>query len=347
MTYSKNVVGRLGPSRPGFTLVELLVVIAIIALLVGLLLPAVQAAREAARRAQCANNLRQIGLAMHNFESSKRHFPPGGLGSKPNAAGRIEYWSVQAQILPYLEQANLNSQIDFTQSYDLAVNIDLGGGVVAKLSAARVSTYLCPSEIRDEPRYSSGVPIHYPLNYAVNRGVWLVHDPRTQAIGEGAFGVGRPLRPADFSDGLSQTSALAEVRGWQPYFRNAGLVTDPGLFGPSALCGLGGDFKTESGHTEWVDARSHQTGFTAAFTPNTRVRCEVAGKAYDIDWTNQQEGTSTTAPTWAAVTARSYHPGGVNVAMMDGSVRFLRETIALDAWRALATRAGGETGSEM
>ena len=347
MTNSKGFFGCLARSRRGFTLVELLVVIAIIALLVGLLLPAIQAARESARRAQCANNLRQIGLAMHNFESSKRHFPLGGLGAQPDAAGRISYWSVQAQILPYLEQANLNSHIDFTQGYDLAANIDLGGNVVARLSAARVSTYLCPSEIRDEPRYSSGVPIHYPLNYAVNRGVWLVHDPRTQAIGEGAFGMGRALRPADFSDGLSQTLALAEVRGWQPYFRNAGRATDPGLSDPAALCGLGGDFKTESGHTEWVDARSHQTGFTTAFTPNTKVRCVIAGRTYDIDWTNQQEGTSTTIPTWAAVTARSYHPGGVNVGLMDGSVRFLRETIALDAWRALATRAGGETELEM
>lgn len=328
--------------RRAFTLVELLVVMAIMGVLVALLLPAVQAAREAARRAHCANNLRQIGLALHNFESQMRHFPPGGRAALPDASGQIAYWSVQAQILPFLEQANLGSHIDFTQSYDLATNINLGGGVVAKLSAARVPTYLCPDEIRDQVRYENGVPAHYPLNYAVNRGVWFLHDPRSQAIGEGAFGMGQPLGPADFRDGLSQTVALAEVRAWQPYFRNAGLAADPGMPAPTDLCGLGGQFKADSGHTEWVDARAHQTGFTAVFGPNTKVPCTISGVLYDIDWTNQQEGKSATTPTWAAVTARSYHPAGLNIAMMDGSVRFVGDTIQLDVWRAMITRAGSE-----
>lgn len=327
----------------GFTLVELLVVMAILGLLVALLLPAVQAAREAARRAHCANNLRQMGLALHNFESQMRRFPPGGRAALPDASGQISYWSVQAQILPFLEQANLGSHIDFTQSYDLATNINLGGGVVAKLSAARVPTYLCPDELKDQVRYEGGAPTHYPINYAVNRGLWLVHDPRTQAIGEGAFGMGYALGPADFRDGLSQTVALAEVRAWQPHFRNAGLTTDPGMPSPTGVCGLGGQFKSESGHTEWVDARTHQTGFTAVFGPNTRVPCTISGVVYDVDWTNQQEGKSATVPTWAAVTARSYHPAGLNVAMMDGSVRWVGDTIQLDVWRAMITRAGGET----
>ncbi len=333
---------RAGTMRRAFTLVELLVVMAILGVLVALLLPAVQAAREAARRSHCANNLRQIGLALHNFESQMRQFPPGGRAALPDSSGQISYWSVQAQILPFLEQANLESHIDFTQRYELATNINLGGGVVAKLSAARVPTYLCPDEIRDEVRFENGAPTHYPINYGVNRGVWLVHDPRTLAIGEGAFGMGRALGPADFRDGLSQTVAVAEVRAWQPYFRNAGLAADPGLPDPTALCGLGGQFKKDSGHTEWVDARAHQTGFTAVFGPNTKVSCTLSGTVYDVDWTNQREGTSATAPTWAAVTARSYHPAGLNVALMDGSVRWVSDTIQLDVWRAMITRAGGE-----
>lgn len=335
---------RFALSVRGFTLVELLVVMAILGVLVALLLPAVQSAREAARRAQCANNLRQIGLALHNFESQMRQFPPGGRAPLPDASGNIGYWSVQAQILPFLEQANLGSHIDFTQGYDLATNINLGGGIVAKLSAARVPTYLCPNEIRDEVRLENGVPVHYPINYGVNRGVWLVHDPRTRGIGEGAFVMDRALGPADFRDGLSQTLALAEVRAFQPYFRNAGLAADPGLpSDPAALCGLGGQFKSESGHTEWVDARVHQAGFTATFGPNTKAPCPVSGTVRDVDWTNQQEGKSPTTLTWAAVTARSYHPAGINVAMMDGSVRFVADTISLEVWRAMATRAGGET----
>ena len=334
---------RAGKVRDAFTLVELLVVMAILGVLVALLLPAVQSAREAARRAHCTNNLRQIGLALHNFESQMRQFPPGGRPALPDASGQISYWSVQAQILPFLEQANLGSHIDFTQSYDLATNINLGGGVVAKLSAARVPTYLCPDEIRDEVRYENGVPAHYPINYAVNRGVWLVHDPRTLGIGDGAFGMERPLGPADFRDGLSQTVALAEVRAWQPHFRNAGLAADPGLPGDSTgLCGLGGQFKSDSGHTEWVDARVHQTGFTATFGPNTKALCTISGSVRDVDWTNQQEGKSATTPTWAAVTARSYHPAGINIALMDGSVRWVADTIELGVWRAMITRAGGE-----
>jgi type II secretory pathway pseudopilin PulG len=327
-------------------LVELLVVMAIIGLLVGLLLPAVQAARESARRASCANNLRQIGLALHNFESQARQFPAAARFPRPDTSGNLDPWSAQAQLLPFLEQVNLSSRIDFDQSYELATNLVIGGGTVAKLSAARVPTYLCPDELRDQVRLESGVPTHYPLNYAVNQGVWFVYDPRTRAAGAGAFCTGQALAPADFRDGLSQTLALAEVKGWQPYLRNAALASDPGLPAPDQLCGLAGQFKSESGHTEWVDGRVHQVGFTAAYPPNTKVPCTLGGVAYGIDWTNQQEGKSPTVPTWAAVTSRSYHPSGVNGAMMDGAVRWFAETIDPAVWRALATRAGGEVVAE-
>ncbi|GAB6166257.1 DUF1559 domain-containing protein [Thermostilla marina] len=316
----------------GFTLVELLVVIAIIGILIALLLPAVQAAREAARRASCTNNLKQIGLALHNFENVHKEYPASYGGPKNTD------WSGQALLLPYLEQGNLYEHIDFDQPYSAAVMPD-----GSPLSAHRVDTYVCPSEIRAEVRLEGGLPKHFPINYGLNLGTWFVYDPVTKRGGDGAF---RPYfghSPADFIDGLSNTFALAEVKAYTPYYRNAAITPAPPMPDtPAEVCPLGGSFKTESGHTEWVDGRAHQVGFTTVFTPNTKVVCSVGGKEYDLDWTNQQEGKSDSVPTYAAVTSRSYHPGGVNVLLMDGSVQYVQETIERSVWRALSTRRGGE-----
>lgn len=327
----------------GFTLTELLVVIAVIGVLNGLLLPAVQAARESARRMSCRNNLKQFGLSIANFESQQGHYPTSARLTAPNSSGNVNPWSAQAQVLPFLEQAALHSHIDFNQDYEQAVNIDIGGGMVAQLGAARIPTYLCPSERRDEARIENGTPTHYPLNYAVNVGEWLVFEPRTQLGGSGAFTVFRPTRAADFSDGLSNTLGAAEVKAWQPHYRNAALANDPGIPPSDQISTLGGQFKSESGHTEWIDGRCNQTGFTAAYPPNTPVLCQVNGTTYDIDWTNQQEGKSTTVPTLAAITARSYHVGGVNAMMMDGSVHWFADVVDPSVWKALSTRNGGES----
>jgi prepilin-type processing-associated H-X9-DG protein len=185
------------------------------------------------------------------------------------------------------------------------------------------------------------VPEHYPLNYAANAGIWFVYDPATGIGGPGAFQPDREFAPAAFLDGLSNTVAMAEVKAYNPYFRNAAL-TDPPLPQPSDVCGLGGEFKSNSGHTEWVDGRTHQTAVTASYTPNTEVLCNQGGTLYDVDWTNQQEGKSPTVKTYAAVTSRSYHPNGVQVVMMDGSVHFVPDEVQLLVWRALFTRDGGE-----
>ncbi len=317
-----------------FTLVELLVVIAIIGVLVALLLPAIQAAREAARRMSCSNNLHQIALAMHNFESASGKFPPQIMLGKDQ-----KLWSAQSRILPYLEQMNLFSSIDFKQPYG---NILLNG---QKLSSLRVPTLLCPSEIRDEVRFEKGAPEHYPLNYGVNCGVWKVFDPNDQSGGSGAFFPGEGLAARNFGDGLSNTLMLAEVKGWNPYFRDGGSGNAVPVNDPSEICSLGGSFKEESGHTEWVDGRAHQTGFTATFTPNTRVLCDDGhdDHRHDVDWNNMRVGKSTTVVTYAAVTARSYHSGGtVNVSMMDGSVQVITGDIDLTVWRSMATRGGEE-----
>ncbi len=237
---------------------------------------------------------------------------------------------------------NVSERIDFDESYEDIPSVDMGGGVLQKLSAFRVPSYVCPSEPVDEVRFEDGVPAHYPVSYGANVGVWFVYDPATGTGGPGAFFPDSRLSGKDFFDGLSNTIAMAEVKPWNPYYRNAGLAADPGIPNPASVCGLGGDFKANSGHTEWVDGRAHQTGFTTTFTPNTEVICNVGGVDYDVDWTNQQEGKSATAPTFDAVTARSYHSGGVQVLMMDGSVHFVEEEINLDVWRRLSTRAGRE-----
>lgn len=328
-------------SNFGFTLVELLVVIAIIGVLVGLLLPAVQTAREAARRMSCQNNLKQIVLATMNYESATNQLPAAWI--KPALTG--DGWSAQARILPYIEQLGLDAGVNYAAGYGEAVLYV--GGEQTKVSSYRVPTYLCPTEIRDLQRYGSDGPEHYPLNYAFNGGRWFVFDANDNTVGDGMFTAGRARKLRDCLDGLSNTLAFAEVKAWTPYRRDAAVLGDIDM--PTShvdICALGGSFKPDTGHTEWVDGRVHQAGFTSTFTPNTKVLCEDSGIEYDIDFTNFREGKDTTvAPkpkTYAAVTSRSYHPGGVGVAMMDGSIHFITESVDRELWQDLSTRAGRE-----
>ena len=338
-------MSRTKKSATGFTLVELLVVIAIIGILVSLLLPAVQAAREAARRSSCMNNLRQIGLGLHNFENQLRHYPSSWRPVEVDSKGLGDGWSAQAQLLPYIEQVALADNIDFNKSYNDIPPIVVGSGET-RLAATRIPVYLCPSEPNDRLRLDNGKPYHYPLNYGVNAGVWFVFNPTSKLGGDGAFQPVRNYRPGDFTDGMSNTIALAEVKAYNPYFRNAGKPQVAMPTRAAEVCSLGGDFKSDSGHTEWVDGRVHQIGITSTFTPNFEVNCTRNGIVYDVDWNNQQEGKSTTIPTFAAITARSWHSGGVQIVLMDGSVHFANETVDLAVWRALSTRAGGEVNSE-
>lgn len=327
-------------NHKAFTLVELLVVIAIIGVLVALLLPAVQAAREAARRSSCTNNLKQIALGMHNFENSIKSYP-ASINWKPGI--QSGNWSLQARILPHLEQAQIEEAVDYQEPYG---NVRIGAGVDAPLiSSLRIPMYLCPSEERDEIRESGGVPTYYPLNYGFNNGIWFVYQPTGNGQGRGGPGMFFPnsnIRPAQVTDGLSNTLMVAEVKAYTPYFRDGGSAPTIPPTDPSAICSLGGDFKTSSGHTEWVDGRVHQAGFTTTFTPNTDVLCAQGPQEYDVDWTSDREGQLQDSATYSAVTSRSYHSGVVNVALMDGSVQSVTDGVERSIWQSMSTRNGGE-----
>lgn len=333
---------RRSTKRPAFTLIELLVVIAIIAILVGLLLPAIQKVRESANRLRCQNNLKQIGLALHGYMDTCVTLPPNGVyvyaGSQ---VVQTSPWSAVSRLLPFIEQENLFRNVDFSVSYSSQPGI----------SSKRVGTFICPSEIKDmgsgsDPTFGNK---HWTLDYALNMGTWGVLTRKSSAMtgGDGAFGPNRGFATQDFVDGMSNTLALAEVKGYTTRIAGtpntqifAPAPTVPNT--PADLTGfsLAAFDATKQTHVEWVDGKVHETGFTTVFSPNTKVEYAGGGVTYDVDFISATE--SNLGDTYAAVTSRSYHSGGVNAVFMDGSVRFCADTISQKTWRALGTRAGGE-----
>jgi prepilin-type N-terminal cleavage/methylation domain-containing protein len=316
------------PKRRAFTLIELLVVIAIIAILIALLLPAVQQARAAARRASCKNNLKQIGLALHNYHGTYSCFPPSFVVDYNSNGGE---WAVHTRILPFVDQANLYNQANLSLAYSDTVN--------AGIAAQRIPIYLCPSEVNDMKRTTS-TPQHYPINYGFNGGTWNVWDNATGQPGNGAFAPNTSFRMRDFTDGTTNTLAFSEVKAYTPYLRDgdsAGATPPP----EGGISTLGGSFKMDSGHTEGVDGRVHQTGFTTTYGPNTVVPHVVGGTTYDVDYTSCREEKSCSGPTYAAVTSRSHHVGIVNSLLMDGSVRSISENINRGTWQNLGQRNDG------
>ncbi len=334
-------------TRRGFTLIELLVVIAIIAVLIALLLPAVQAAREAARRIQCTNNLKQIGLALHNYESTNNALPIAcivtrGAGNAPIFGG----WGPLARILPYLEGQNGYSACNFSLPNEHEANITAMG--------LQTAAFLCPSDPNMKTVFVDDGVNRANTNYGMNRGDWYVWGGLASSQPPSApFRTNVSVTFSGVVDGLSQTLFVGEVKTAFPYLRKcSGLAfapvnstprpdttADPAAVAQYTACS--GEIKPVAGHAEWEDGNANQSGFTTAWTPNKRTPGSFGGISYpDVDLIAQREEEG--GPTFAAITSRSYHPGGVNVLLGDGSVRFLKDSVNGQVWRSLGTIAGGE-----
>lgn len=309
----------------GFTLVELLVVIAIIGLLVALLLPAVQAAREAGRRSSCANNLKQLALAMHNFESANKKLPAGMYSG-------TSYFSPMALMAGYFEQGNAYAKFDLTiYIYD-----------EPNYSAARVqpASLICPSD----PFPGQSLELGW-TNYHGNAGSWVHTDGWNGIFGpDYDAGGGSALKPITFAkipDGLSNTAAFSEVvngagsdTGAKSKFECFLSPMPGGDTAASRATFLAQDWNTSSipwggswryrGYP-WIEGTVWRTWYNHILPPNTP--CWVPDE--NDFWT-------------IASSASSYHPGGAQTAMCDGSVTFIPQTIDANVWTALGTRMGGE-----
>jgi prepilin-type N-terminal cleavage/methylation domain-containing protein/prepilin-type processing-associated H-X9-DG protein len=343
--------------RNGFTLIELLVVIAIISVLIALLLPAAQAAREAARRSLCVNNLKQIGLGLHNYDSIAGAWPMADVIANPAVTPGFTTngFSVHVRILPFMEQGVAFSSLNFNFSHLQPPN--------STVVALQVSVFTCPSDVNGNQRTpfpaSSGLSATASVtSYGFNEGDWFMWGGLGGPYNRGAFSPNVSRRIADFTDGTSNTILATDVKVYQPlYMCRAGLanINNPNVIPPPSADPFtvapeyGGSCGNLSvAHTFWADGNPHETSMTTAWPPNkvianpSAVTPSRSATSPSNDFDLETVLYVRFGPTYGAITARSYHPGGVNTLMGDGSVRFVKSSVNGETWRALGSIAGGE-----
>jgi prepilin-type N-terminal cleavage/methylation domain-containing protein/prepilin-type processing-associated H-X9-DG protein len=302
--------------RRGFTLIELLVVIAIIAVLIALLLPAVQAAREAARRSQCVNNMKQIGLAMHNYHATNNTFPlgsiqaPGTSATWPSAPSLRTPWTFQ--ILPFLEGGNLANALN----YSVGISGPSGNGATLNMTviATRVSTFNCPSDV-PQFFFPGGTPNTWRLkfNYGANWGNTdlLQVNVGTTTFLSSPFTFDKVYGINAITDGTSNTLLNSEL----------------------LQC------SSSDERSEWWNDVTCQ--FMTTVTPNSTVPDNLDYYCVNMPAQNQP-CVAVGSYGVQFLGSRSHHPGGVNSLFADGSVKFIKSTVSLPIWQALGSIQGAE-----